>query len=141
MMLHTTIKQERLTGSPKVCQNDLSISVTTLPGDSGVPRWSSLDLADHQHGKHYGISQNQKLPRLCLISIHQTHTSQVTYLPEAANVASDISWNASIFTKGSLTYSHMLAMGRIANIPKCGGGFQMRLLCDVNAVPSQPPDF
>jgi hypothetical protein len=38
-------RKDWLTLSSKASQNDLSISVTTLPGASGVPRWSSLNTA------------------------------------------------------------------------------------------------
>jgi hypothetical protein len=44
-LIHFLAQKDWLTLSSKVSQNDLSMSVTTLPGASGVPRWSSLNTA------------------------------------------------------------------------------------------------
>jgi hypothetical protein len=45
VILYTVSEIFGLTGSSNVSQNVLSITVTTRPGVSGVPRWSVLLFA------------------------------------------------------------------------------------------------
>jgi hypothetical protein len=86
------------TSSVSVSQCFLSINVTTRPGASGVPLWSSLhsSLAP----KHYPslVSQTylayMKLAlKSCLKKVKLTQT----YLPEAPYVAFDVSRNSLIY--------------------------------------------
>jgi hypothetical protein len=67
---------------------------------------------------------------------NNTRLDQMTYLPKAAYVAFNVAGNTSVCARDSLNHK-VSRLGSLI-IPKCGGGFQMRLLCDVNA---QPPGF
>ncbi len=55
------------------------------------------------------------------------------YLPKAAYVAFNVAGNAPVCARDSL--NHKVSKIGSMIIPKCGGGFQMRLLHDVNAQP------
>lgn len=92
---------EGLTWSFSVAQCAWSINVTTRPGASGVPLWSSLCGGCQIKGKGF-VCGECTLPEGgfssgCLLR------SRLSYLPEAADVAFDVAGNALIYGGFSIT--------------------------------------
>lgn len=79
------------TGSSKVSQNSRSITVTTRPGFSGVPRWSVLFQSVLCASYYLFVRSEVEVPSLWIVSIHcQMPTRRQTHLPKPSYVAVDI---------------------------------------------------
>jgi hypothetical protein len=68
-----------LTVSARLSQKDLSMTVTTRPGDSGVPRWSPLQptglAALALEGAHGVLEADVKDPLPCLLFVSRVCVS------------------------------------------------------------------